>query len=210
MLTVHTTSKPEDIISKINDLIDDNVISDWNIDDEGDYILMSNKSNVWVRPVFDETDKYLLRFTVIIQKDSELTKDTYTKSLCKFAEMLLNNFDDVITDLSISPFSAECDNTQIAVKQNITDKTYDKTTCGQCGYFMRYKNYDGTPDDTGDCGSIGMNKQCYERANPFNVSYIPIIQVDENDESCVFFRNKKPTKRIIEYIKRHSNLYIQK
>lgn len=207
MLTVHTTSKPEDIISKINDLIDDNVISNWNIDDEGDYILMSNKSNVWVRPVFDETDKYLLRFTVIIQKDSELTKDTYTKSLCKFAEMLLNNFDDVITGLSISPFSAECDNTQIAVKQY---EACDKTTCGQCGYFMRYKNYDGTPDDTGDCGSIGMNKQCNEGANPFNVPYLSVVEVWENDESCVFFRNKKPTKRIIEYIKCHSNLYVQK
>lgn len=80
--------------------------------------------------------------------------------------------------------------------------------CGNCGYFMRFVKTDGTPDHLGDCGSIGMNKACYEGVNPFNSNAVPILQVAENEEPCGFFKVKR-TERIRKYIKAHPGLYVQ-
>ena len=85
-----------------------------------------------------------------------------------------------------------------------------KLICGRCGYFMRYTNHsDGTIDKLGDCASISMNKECYEGKNPFKHEYIPILQVEENEDACVFFKTNA-TKRVKEYIKKHPKFYLQK
>lgn len=85
-----------------------------------------------------------------------------------------------------------------------------KLICGRCGYFMRYTNHsDGSIDKLGDCASIGMNKECYEGKNPFICKYTPILQVEENENACGFFK-EKPTKRVKEYIKKHPEYYLQK
>jgi hypothetical protein len=84
----------------------------------------------------------------------------------------------------------------------------DKHKCGQCGYFMRYVKHDGTPDHDGDCASIGMNKECYEGKNPFTSECTPILQVDEREDACGFFRSTR-TKRVLAYIKEHKRYYVQ-
>jgi hypothetical protein len=85
-----------------------------------------------------------------------------------------------------------------------------------CGFFMRYND----DENTGDCASIGMNKECYEGVNPFlceksyidectpKYDYTPILQVSSNDEACGFFRNTR-TPRIRKYIKDHPQYYKQ-
>lgn len=80
--------------------------------------------------------------------------------------------------------------------------------CGNCGYFMRYVMYDGTPDRDGDCGCISMNKECYSGVNPFKDDGTPILQVDEKEEACGFFKLNRP-RRVIKYIKDHPELYVQ-
>ena len=80
--------------------------------------------------------------------------------------------------------------------------------CGNCGYFMRYVTPEGDPDSYGDCGSIGMNKECYEGVNPFEDDGTPILQVDENERACGFFKLNR-TRRIRKYIKDHPDLYKQ-
>lgn len=80
--------------------------------------------------------------------------------------------------------------------------------CGHCGYFMRYVRRDGTPDHDGDCGSVAMNKECYEGVNPFTSDSTPILQVDETEDACGLFRTS-PTSFVKKYIKSHPGLYVQ-
>lgn len=80
--------------------------------------------------------------------------------------------------------------------------------CGNCGYFMQYVRHDGTPDSDGDCGCIGMNKECYEGVNPFKDDGMPILQVLENEKACGFFKANR-TRRVSRYIKDHPGLYVQ-
>lgn len=80
--------------------------------------------------------------------------------------------------------------------------------CGHCGYFMRYVNTDGTPDHKGDCASIGMNKECNDGANPFNDENVSLLQVDESEDACGFFK-KNRTRRVKDYIKKHPDFYVQ-
>ena len=81
-------------------------------------------------------------------------------------------------------------------------------TCGECGHFMRYVRYDGKPDHDGDCASIGMNKECNDGVNPFNVDDAYLLQVDGNENACGFFR-KGRTPRVRAYIKKHPDFYVQ-
>ena len=208
MLLVHT-SNPKDIIDKINEYIDHNDIFDWFVDDEGDYTLNSYKDKAWMRPQFDEADKTILRFIIVKNKNIELTKDIYSVFHCELAKVLLNKFDEIITDLYISPLLTDYDNNKNIPNREINNNSENNTKCGQCGYFMRYKNCQGLPEDIGNCGSISMNKECNEGKNPLNEYGGIILEVDINDESCGYFKNK-PTKRIKDYIKQHSNLYINK
>ena len=83
--------------------------------------------------------------------------------------------------------------------------TCDKKKCGQCGYFMRYS---GWMEHCGDCASIGMNKECNEGGNPFNDPDETILQVEESDDACGFFRANR-TRRVRQYMKDHSNDYVK-
>lgn len=95
------------------------------------------------------------------------------------------------------------------MESNLEPKAHLCKVCGNCGYFMRYVRRDGTPDKSGDCGSIGMNKECYEGVNPFNSDYTPILHVEENEDACGFF-NENRTERVRKYIKAHPKIYVQK
>ena len=74
--------------------------------------------------------------------------------------------------------------------------------CGQCGYYMAYVKTDGTKDHYGDCASIGMNNECNEGNNHFKDPDEMLLQVDEKEDACGFFKAKR-TKRVKEYIKAH-------
>ena len=88
-------------------------------------------------------------------------------------------------------------------------KKENKPTCGQCGHFMLYS---GNNEHDGDCASIQMNKECYDGISPFLHNnydeYIPILQVDCNEEACGFFRTTR-TPRVKKYIKEHPEFYKQ-
>jgi len=80
--------------------------------------------------------------------------------------------------------------------------------CGQCGYYMAYVTTKGTKDHNGDCASIGMNNECYEGNNHFKDPDEMLLQVDEKEGPCGFFKAKR-TKRVKEYIKAHPEDYYQ-
>jgi len=80
--------------------------------------------------------------------------------------------------------------------------------CGQCGYYMAYAKSDGTKDHYGDCASIGMNNECNEGNNHFKDPDESLLQVDEKEDACGFFKANR-TKRVREYIKDHPNDYVQ-
>lgn len=132
----------------------------------------------------------------ILQSDNELN--------VKFGEGGLNYLTNVIAFID----SLQKEEKNI-IEATITKESEvcDKHKCGQCGYFIRYKRRDGTPDNNGDCASIGMNRECYKSKNPFNLSVL-ILQVDSNEDACGFFRNSR-TKRVKDYIKDHPKDYVQ-
>lgn len=118
-------------------------------------------------------------------------------------------------DIPSHPYCKECvkeEQMKLLIEFHKIDeklaKESEKHTCGQCGHFMRYVRFDGTPDHDGDCGSIQMNKECYEGKNPFINEEIPILQVDAKDDACGLFRTTR-TSRVSKYIKAHPDLYIQ-
>lgn len=80
--------------------------------------------------------------------------------------------------------------------------------CGQCGYYMAYVTTKGTKDHYGDCASIGMNNECNEGNNHFKDPDESLLQVDESEEACGFFKANR-TKRVRKYIKDHPNDYVQ-
>ena len=79
---------------------------------------------------------------------------------------------------------------------------HDKHKCGECGYYMPYNEQ----WDTGDCASIGMNNECNEGINHFKAPDEPLLQVDENEDACGFFKPNR-TPRVRKYIKEHKDLY---
>lgn len=81
-------------------------------------------------------------------------------------------------------------------------------TCGDCGYFMRYVNANGTPSTDGDCASIGMNNECNEGRNHFKDPDECLLQVQETENACGFFKTNR-TKRVNDYIKKHPDFYVQ-
>lgn len=85
--------------------------------------------------------------------------------------------------------------------------------CGNCGYFMLYSKEHGTPDKSGDCASLAMNKECNEnKVDPFQPwakdEGYSILQVDENETACGFFRVGR-TRRVIRLMKESPDLYVQ-
>ena len=92
--------------------------------------------------------------------------------------------------------------------QNDKPAKCDKKKCGQCGYYMAYCKSDGSKDYCGDCASIGMNKECNEGGNPFNDPDETILQVEESDDACGFFRANR-TRRVRQYMKDNSNDYVK-
>jgi len=81
--------------------------------------------------------------------------------------------------------------------------------CKQCGYYVPYSKDDGTPESFGICASISFNKECYEGKNPFRDVNVPILEVEAEEESCPFYK-KNRTKRVREYIEKHSGYYYDK
>lgn len=80
--------------------------------------------------------------------------------------------------------------------------------CGQCGYYMAYVKSDGTKDHYGDCASIGMNNECFDGNNHFKDPDEDLLQVDEKEDACGFFK-KNRTKRVKDYIRKHPEHYVQ-
>lgn len=82
-------------------------------------------------------------------------------------------------------------------------------TCGMCGYYMCHIKTDGKPAPLGDCGSIGMNKECCDGINPFRDEYEELLQVAENEQACGFFKENQP-RRVRRYMKDNPKIYFLK
>lgn len=86
------------------------------------------------------------------------------------------------------------------VLRNIKPEIDKHKTCGECGYYIPYMKTDGEKDSYGDCASIGMNNECFDGNNHFKDPDEELLQVEENEEACGYFKVNRPV-RVRKYIK---------
>jgi len=101
---------------------------------------------------------------------------------------------------------------QKVVKYN-KDQRKECKKCGQCGYFMRYRQTCSDKETTGDCANLAMNKECNEnKVDPFEPWAMDegygILKVDEDETACGLFRIGR-TARVRRIIKRYPKFYEQ-
>lgn len=110
MIEIHTNN-PRDLVRNINVAIDEGRIATWLYDEDGDYI--QNKTQwigkAWMTPMYDETDRTLLRFCIVEPKTQNLSCSTYAVYHGRFLEMLLTYFDRDILSISVSPILTRYD-----------------------------------------------------------------------------------------------------
>lgn len=103
MITVKTRKDPQFLIDKLIAFFYEKSIDTWEIDDEDDFTLSSEKYRfkAWMT-----VDKRLrtksFNICIIESKKYPMTKSIYAAYHCKFAEMLLEYFDTDIERIEIS------------------------------------------------------------------------------------------------------------
>lgn len=103
MITVKTRKDPRFLIDKLIAFLNEKSIDTWEIDDEDDFTLSSEKYRfkAWMT-----VDKRLrtnsFNICIIESKKYPMTKSIYAAYHCKFAEMLLEYFDTDIERIEIS------------------------------------------------------------------------------------------------------------
>ena len=86
------TEKANELLGKLRKAIDEDKISTWKYDDDGDFYHSPEqwKYNGWFHPYTEES--YLV-FGIIGQKNEDMSTLTYAIYHGRFIEMMLNHFD---------------------------------------------------------------------------------------------------------------------
>lgn len=102
MITV-TTSYPQNLVEKINAFIRVKRTTEWELDEENDYVLNlpDLKYKAWMTVNEDYSDGKL-RIGIIESTKYRLTKRIYSMYHCRFAEFVLEYFDNDISNIEIS------------------------------------------------------------------------------------------------------------
>lgn len=92
-----------ELLKKINEYIDNNIIQTWEYDEIGDYTAISNQwyLSAWIRPyVIDDS---IVKFGIISHRGVDMTSSLYALYHCRFVEMLLVYFDTWVKEINVSP-----------------------------------------------------------------------------------------------------------
>lgn len=102
MITI-TTLNPECLVEKINAFIRDKRTSEWELDEENDYVLNlpDLKYKAWMT-VNGNYDDGKLKIGIIESTKYRMTKHVYSVYHCRFAELILEYFDIDISNIEIS------------------------------------------------------------------------------------------------------------
>lgn len=95
------THNPKDLLAELKNKIDSKSIITWIYDKDGDFTHSPEqwKYKAWLKPQIINNE---LQFGFIGNKEENTTKLVYAVYHGRFAEMLLNHFDDKITTISAS------------------------------------------------------------------------------------------------------------
>ncbi|MCH8012003.1 MAG: hypothetical protein IIA61_08670 [Candidatus Marinimicrobia bacterium] len=108
MAIIVKTQNPSGLLSKIKKAINDKSIDTWSYDSDGDFTHKPEqwKNKAWLRPKVYSNE---LRFGILGQKDTELTKYLYGVYHGRFIEMLLNHFDSDFNQVQATAVKTEPD-----------------------------------------------------------------------------------------------------
>lgn len=103
MITVETRNNPQFLIDKLIAFLNEKSIDTWEIDDEDDFTLCSEKYRFKAWMTIDKRIKNkAFNICIIESKKYPMTKSIYAAYHCKFAEVLLEYFDTDIKHIEIS------------------------------------------------------------------------------------------------------------
>lgn len=100
MAIIVKTSKAKVLVSKIIQMIDDEVIDTWSYDDDKDFTQAGQwKNKAWFTPIYG--DNYV-KFVLLGRKSVNMTLVEYSIYHGRFVEMLLSHFPKDINGLVVT------------------------------------------------------------------------------------------------------------
>lgn len=103
MITITTTTNPRCLVEKINAFIREKKTTEWELDEENDYVLNlpDLKYKAWMT-VNEDFSENKLMVGIIESTKYRMTKRVYSVYHCRFTELMLENFDMDISNIVIS------------------------------------------------------------------------------------------------------------
>lgn len=114
MAVIVKTNNPQGLLSEIKKAIDSKSIQTWSYDSDGDFTHSPEQWQYkgWMRPKIYPNE---LHFGFLGHKDVNTTKLIYAVYHGRFAEMLLNHFDDKFSNVQATAMPTSLDKiTQLA------------------------------------------------------------------------------------------------
>lgn len=104
------TSNPESLYKKMNDVASVGNLPTWTVDADGDFTHNTTqwRGKAWFRKR-EIRDNEMIIFGLVGRRNINVTKSEYAVFHGRFAEMLLSNFDDLISKIEISSLLTKFD-----------------------------------------------------------------------------------------------------
>lgn len=100
MAIIVKTNTPKGLVSKIIQMIDDEVIDTWSYDDDKDFTHVGQwKDKAWFTPEYEEGQ---VKFALLGRKNVNMTLMEYSIYHGRFVELLLNHFPMDINSLVVT------------------------------------------------------------------------------------------------------------
>lgn len=100
MAIIVKTRTPKSMVSKIIQMIDDEVIDTWSYDDDKDFTHTGQwKDKAWFTPIYGENH---VKFALLGRKSVNMTMMEYSVYHGRFVELLLNHFHEEINSITIT------------------------------------------------------------------------------------------------------------
>lgn len=102
------TNNPQSLLKKIRAAIDDERITTWSYDKDGDFTHNVDqwRERAWIGAKIDEER---IIFYAICRKDKDMSIIEYAVFHGRFVEMLLSHFDTECQDISVTPLATKYD-----------------------------------------------------------------------------------------------------
>ncbi len=104
------TKSPRTLLRKILEGIENESITTWMVDEEGDFThdRPQWRNKAWMRKKHIEPKEFII-FGIVGQNNRPIKKSEYAVFHGRFAEMLLSHFDDMISNIEISSLITKYD-----------------------------------------------------------------------------------------------------